>query len=454
MKKVISVLLVLTMMVAVFAGCGGGAKSEDKPATGTDQAATDGGGDAAPAELGSLEVTEPIEIEWWHALENQYEPLVERLVADFESKNPNIKVKAIYQGSYSDINEKLAAAQVAGSGLPALVVANTPYIAEYSKSGLCEPLDPFIEASGFEIDDFGEGLIQASSYEGVQTSLPFLISTQIMFYNKDMIDAEGIKLPETWDDMDAFVDAASKVEGGQTTRYATAVPGWDQWYFETFFLNNGVNIVNEDQVSSDLNSEKAVGVTQKFQDWYQDGKINWMIGEGASSDMRQGFIDGKYASVIHTTSLYNLYLDNCDFEVGMHYLPGGEAGRKSEIGGCVLLIPAKNDDKTKVAAWHLLNYLTSKDVNMTWAAETGYMPTRNSVLKTDEAKAFLAEKPAFESVFAHIDDIMPRIQHPGYSRLAESWKTGISKTVIEKLDPQESMNETVSIIDEELADSF
>nr|HPG87803.1 extracellular solute-binding protein [Spirochaetales bacterium] len=110
------------------------------------------------------EVTKPIKIEWWHALESQYAPLVERVVADFERQNPLIDVEAIYQGSYKDLNEKLIAAHAAGVTLPAVTVANTPYIAEYGASGVCEVLDPYIKATKFDLGDFGSGLKVASSY--------------------------------------------------------------------------------------------------------------------------------------------------------------------------------------------------------------------------------------------------------------------------------------------------
>lgn len=455
--KILALAFAVLFAVSALAGCAAPAPTTPNEAPTTPPASEAPAATEAPAETPAenaadqYEVTAPIEIEWWHALESQYDDLIQRVVADFESKNPNIKVNAIYQGSYGDLNEKLIAAHAAGTTLPAVTVANTPYIAEYGASGVCEVLDPYIAATGFDIDDFGAGLITASSFEGKQVSLPFLISTQIMYYNKDMATAEGITLPETWDEMDAFMESAAKVSGSTTERYATVFPGWDQWYFETFFLNNGVKIVNDDNLTTDLNSEKAIEIAKKLQTWNMDGKSYWAYGKDASSNMRQAFIDKKAFSVIHTSSLYNMYVDNCDFEVGMHYLPGAIT-RDSEIGGNVLLIPAKNSQEVKNAGWKLLTYLTGKDVNMLWAKETGYMPTRNSVTKTDEGKAFLAEKPAFSAIFDNLDHINPRIQHPAYSRLAKVWMESMGRLNIEGGDVQAVMEEAVELINEELAD--
>ncbi len=394
-------------------------------------------------------VKEPIEIEWWHSLESQYNDVVQEVVDKFHATGTNVKVTPIYQGSYSDLNEKLIAGHAAGT-LPAITVANTPYVAEYGASELCEVLDPYIEATGFDIEDFGEGLRIASSYDGKQISLPFLISTQVLFYNKDMVDAENIKLPDTWDEMDEFINTAAKVNNGTTERYAVGIPGWDHWYFEPFFLNRGVEIVTENN-ETDLNGDIAIETAKKMQEWCQAGKANWMYGKDASTSMRQGFFDKKYLSVIHTTSLYDMYVDQCDFEVGMHYLPGDKT-RNSEIGGCVLLIPSNNSQEVKNAAWEFLQFLTGKEVNMLWAEKTGYMPTRNSVLTTEEGELFLEKKPTFKTIFDNLDNIYPRIQHPAISQVVKIWRETMAKNIIEGGDIGVALDEATVLIDEALSD--
>ena len=168
--------------------------------------------------------------------------------------------------------------------------------------------------------------------------------------------------------------------------------------------------------------------------------------------MRQNFIDGKAFSVVHTTSLYNTYVDQCDFEVGMSWLPGGDT-KDQEIGGCSLLIPAKNDQATKNAAWQFMQYLCSKDVNMTWAEGTGYMPTRKSVLDTDEGKAFLEKKPAFQAILDNLDEINPRIQHKAWGQLATIWKNSMAEVMMEGGDVPSAMEQMADEINDVLGDS-
>lgn len=461
MKKVLAVALTAAMGCSLLSGCsgggstGGGSTGATQAATTAAEKATEAAAEQTPAaevDASKYEVTEPITIQWWHALEDQYSQTVTDIVDGFNNSQDLITVEPVYVGTYSQVNEALVAAHAAGTGLPAITVANTPYVAEYGKGGLTEDLTPYIQATGFDIDDFGKGMIDATSYEGQQVALPFLISTQVIYYNKDIADELGIEVPENFADMDAFLEAASVINGGQTERYGTIIPGWDQWYFETFYLNEGVNLINDDQVSTDLDSEAAVNLVNKFKEWCDKGYIYWANGTDASSIMRQNFIDKKAFSVVHTSSLYNTYVDKCDFEVGMAWLPGG-ATKDQEIGGCVLLIPSKNDQATKNAAWQFLSYLCSKDVNMKWARETGYIPTRNSVLQTEEGVKFLEEKPAFQCIFDNLDLINPRIQHPGWSQLATIWKNYMAEIMIEDVDIPSKIDDMVEEINEVLEDS-
>lgn len=461
MRRKLALALAAAMTVGAITGCsGGGSTGKSAVGGGETTAAAEGaeegaaeGSEAAAADPANYEVTEPITITWWHALEEQYTDTVEQIVNDFNNSQDLITVQAEYVGSYSDVNEALVAAHAAGSGLPAITVANTPYVAGYGAGGLTEDLTPYIEATGYDVEDFGDGMIAASQYEGKQVSLPFLISTQIMFYNKDMADEMGITMPTTWEEMDTFMQEGTvKAADGSTETYATIIPGWDQWYFETFYLNQGVKIINDDQVTTDLDSETAVAIAAKMKEWCDNGYAYWTgTADDASSNMRNNFISGKALSVIHTTSLYDTYVDQCDFEVGMAWLPGAET-KNQEIGGCVLLIPAKNDQATKNAAWQFMQYLCSKDVNMTWAEGTGYMPTRKSVLETEEGQAFLEKKPAFQAIFDNLDLINPRIQHAAWNQLTTIWKNSMAELIIEGGDVQEAMDQMAMEINDVLGD--
>lgn len=409
---------------------------------------------AAPASSEAVdpskyEVTEPITITWWHALESQYDELVADVVKKFNATQKLITVEAQYIGSYKDINEALVAAHAAGTGLPAVAVANTDYVASYGDSGLYEDLDPYIAGTDYDVDDFSAGLLLSSQYKGKQVALPFLHSTQVIYYNKTMADANGWKIPEKIEDFTPFLAEVHSKKG----IYGTVVPGWDQWYFETLYLNEGVQIITGDN-DCDLNGDAALGVTKMIKGWCDAGDAYFASGTDASATMRQNFYDQKTFSVMHTSSLYNNYVSKCpDFEVGMAWYPAATTGDKnSEVGGCVLGIPSKNDQATKNAAWQFLQFLCGKEVNMEWAEGTGYLPTRNSVLDTEEGKKFLEKKPAFQCIFDNLNLINPRIQNAAWSELATTWKNYMEIMMNQGGDITSGSNDMVTEINEILED--
>lgn len=447
MKRFIAFFLTAMMILGLCACSGSTGGGAAAPAPSSTPASDGGAAPAAPA-AGTYDVTEPITIVWWHALEDQYSDAVKEIVDNFNKSQDLITVEAQYMGAYKDINEALVSAHAAGTGLPALCVANTDYVAQYGAGGVYEDLGPYIAATGYDVEDFSKGLILSSQYQGKQVAMPFLHSTQVIYYNKTMADANNITVPEKIEDFEAFLQAGAKACGG----YGTMIPGWDQWYFETLYLNEGVKIITDDN-TCDLNSDTALAVTNKLKGWYDAGLIAWPFGPDASAGMRQNFYDGKTFSVMHTSSLYNNYVDKCDFEVGMAWYPAGSTGTKnSEVGGCVLGIPAKNDQATKNAAWVFLQYLVGKEVNMKWATVTGYMPTRNSVLTTQEGIDFLKEKPAFQCVFDNLDLINPRIQNAKWSELATTWKNYMDTIMNQNGDAAKNSADMVTEIDEILAD--
>ena len=137
MKKFIALLLALVMVLSM-AACSGGS-------TGGSAAAAPAPAETQPVQEASFyEVTEPIEIIWWHSLEDQYATLIAEVVDGFNASQDKVTVKAEYIGALKDLNEKLVAAHAAGTGLPAVCTANTDYVASYGAGGVFENLDGHI----------------------------------------------------------------------------------------------------------------------------------------------------------------------------------------------------------------------------------------------------------------------------------------------------------------------
>ncbi|HBK67056.1 MAG TPA: ABC transporter substrate-binding protein [Firmicutes bacterium] len=410
----------------------------------------------ATTQTSKYDVTQPITITWWHAHEDQWNQYLNYMVEQFHKQNPLITVKPVYIGAYAEINTQLIAA-VASGDVPALCTANTSYPASYGAAGICEILDPYIKAYGFDIADFGEGLIASTSYEGKQICLPYLISTQVMYYNKTMADAEGITMPKTFNEMEAFLKKATIFnKDGSTARYGAVFGGWDYWYYEMLYKNNGVEVVCKDGLTTDVNSKISVEITSKIKEWIDKGYAYYAYGTGASANMRQLFWDGGAFSVFHTSSLYDTYVQQTKgaFEVGMAWLPGGMDGKsfKSEVGGAAILIPAVASQRQKNAAWQFMMFMASPEINLYWADKTGYFPTRQSVIGTREYEKYLERKPAMSNVVSMSSWINPRNQHPAYDTVANEWRHALARIFNEGAPVKATLDDLAKTITEILED--
>lgn len=406
------------------------------------------------------DVTEPITIEWWHAHESQFDPQIEYMVNKFNTENPyGITVVSLYKGAYADINTEFIAADAAGT-VPALVCCNTSYPAGYGAAGLCEVLDPYIDAFDYDVADFGEGLIASTSFDGEQICLPYLISTQCMYYNKTAAEAEGIEMPKTFDDIEEFLKKATIFnDDGTTARYGTVFGGWDYWYHEMLFKNNGVQIVTEDG-KTDVNSEMSVLLNTKIKEWIDKGYAYYAYGTGASSNMRDLFVAGGAFSVFHTSSLYTTYTGKVDtyyaenpenaFEVGMAWLPGGNDGEsfKSEVGGAAIFIPSKASQAEKNAAWQFMMFMASPEINLYWSDNTGYLPTRASVTTLPEYAEYLERKPAMNAVIEMASWINPRNQNPAYDACGNLWRAALASIYNDGAPVQETLDQLAVEIQE------
>lgn len=410
----------------------------------------------ASAKTSKYDVTEPITITWWHAHETQWIEQLNYMVDRFHEQNPYITVEPVYIGSYAVLQTHLIAAVAAGN-VPALATSNTAHPASYAAAGVCEILDPYIEAYDFDINDFGEGLVNSTVYEGQHITLPYLTSTQVMFYNKTAAEAEGITMPKTFNDMEAFLEKATLFnDDGTTKRYGTVFGGWDYVYFEMLYRNNGVQVVCEDGLTSDVNSEMSIYITTKIKEWIDKGYTYFAYGTGASSNMRQLFWDGKAFSVMHTSSLYDTYVDKTKgrFEVGMAWFPGDLEGKRfnSVVGGSTILIPATASQKQKNAAWQFMMFMASPEMNLYWADKTGYFPTRKSIIGTPEYEEYLQRKPAMAEVMAMSHWVGGRNSHPAYHTCAMEWRNGLAKIFNEGAPVKDTLDKVAMAIEEILED--
>lgn len=443
MKKKKWLTTIAAGVLAVVVTACGGTQSTNGGQTNTQQPT------AAPA-AEVQEDTTPITIQYWHSHAEAQTEGLNYMIDEFSKKYPHITVEPVFQGAYGDLHKKLQAA-VAARNVPAVTNVEVSSLPTFADGGVFADLTPWIERDQTPLHDFSEGMLNAYAFNGKQYGFPLIVSTSVFVYNKTMLDELGVQPPQTWAEIDAFNQAVTQKENGQTTRYAFSVPGWDAWYFDPWLINGGGQILTDDQSATAVDTPESMRYIENFYKWNREGSMHIGYGTGASNTMRQMFLDGEIGMVQHTSANIKMYRENADFEIGVSFVPGDKM-RISNIGGAGIVMMEGAKDKEKEAAWKFIEHMTSAEHNIKWAESVGYLPTRKSAIESDEGNQYFDRWPQYRAVYEHFDDVTPRLQHIAYPEFRTHYIEVIGELTLNGVDPATLMPEAAKKINEILAD--
>src|SRR5690606_5643554 len=153
------------------------------------------------------------------------------------------------------------------------------------------PLDDVIDSIGR--DRFAAPALVEGSHDGASYSIPIYSHAQVMWYRKDLLDAAGLEVPETWAEL---TEAAVTLTEGDV--YGLAVPLGTGDMMGTRYLNFYARSAGEKLVADDgranLTSPAALEGIQYWVDAYKnispEGSINYGVLDQATL-----FYQGKTA---------------------------------------------------------------------------------------------------------------------------------------------------------------
>ncbi len=152
------------------------------------------------------------------------------LCAKFEASHPGIKVEIINEPGDRAM-DKLQQ-MVAAANPPDVMSIHGAYFMPLAAKGALLDLDPYVaKDKEFAIEDFYPKLVELCRYDGKLYSLPRYTSVYVLFYNKDLFDAVGLKYPSdswTWDD---YLAAARKLTNSsdpnpERRHFGTVIDFW------------------------------------------------------------------------------------------------------------------------------------------------------------------------------------------------------------------------------------
>ncbi len=355
---------------------------------------------AAPA------AAQPTEIQFWMGLTGVNGELLTKFGDEFNKSQNEYKVVVSFKGQYPEQRAAAVAAYRAGNPPHIMQMFDAGSGDMMSAKGAIVPVSDVFRRAGMQFNP-ADFIAPARGYYGLPNgdllSMPFNVSTTVLFYNKDAFRKAGLdpnKPPRTWPEL---IDAAKKIRSTNAAAcgYTTTWLAWVQ--LEQFASRHNIAFGTRDNGRAGLdaaltvaNNPLLIRQVQTLVDMQKDKSFDY---GGRSNDAAAKFISGECAMLTQSSGGLGAIVQGAKFEFGTAQLPYWPdvkgAPYATTIGGASLWVfnaPNRSDKEFRgIAAF--LNYMKSDKVMTEWAKTTGFLPATNSAFKAMQDEGFFAKNP-------------------------------------------------------------
>lgn len=403
MKRKLSLVLAGAMVAATLAGCGGD-NAATPPAGGSASGSAGAGG--ASGQTAKLVVA---------ARGGSHVDVMEAVKGKFEQEN-NCTVEILGLEA-ADLKQNVSLDTRNAEGAYDLAMADDPWMPEWCEAGVFENLT----ALGYQTDsDFVKASIDIGKYpygEGDVYALPFAGNVMLMFYNKQVFDDNGFKVPDNWADT---LDIAKKAKAAGKIGYV--IRGQQGNPIVTDYLpilwSYGGDVFDKDW-NIIIDSQEAKDALNLYIELLANG-ANY-----EKNDIVAAVSDGKAAMSLGWPSWY---ISGTDASSAYAVIPGKKDASAAEhpsgmIGNWMMGVTANSTNKE--LALKFLEYVTSTDVQKQ-AAEFGGVPTRTSVFQDADLSA---KYPYFATLLEGTEKSVIRPRTPKWSDCETALGTELSSAI-------------------------
>ena len=299
--------------------------------------------------------------------------LLDNQIAAFEKENPNIKV--VKQIAIGNFNEWLQINVAAGTA-PDLTYINSDIAKDYISYGVFKNLNDYFTQE--ELADFYPSLLSGFSVDDKLYGIPKDFNTLVMYYNKDMFKAAGIKgPPKTWKELSTTLDKLKKAgqKGKLGEDFLYPMSSQIEWNrLAPFIYQNGGNTYENNKLVFD---SKAAAEALDF--FFSLVKKNYVVQPIRMGNKSNGTVFGqRKTAIIYTGGWQIPYLKVAapNLNYGIARLPGNiRNGSILYTVAYAVLEKSKHPDETV----KLLKFLTGVQAEKMTAKVGLAVPSRISV---------------------------------------------------------------------------
>lgn len=383
-KRMIAMLMAVTVSTIAFAGCGTKEEAQStNSAAGTSTLSTK-----------AIKITFPT---IWVGTDGKAQVFGE-MVKSFNQENEGkIQVALEEYTDYDAYEDKMRTTISTGNAPDIFTFKSYADLQLYSQSGKLMDLTSYLQDKAWS-DNFAEGVIAASQYEGKNYSVPFENAVIAIMYNKKLLADAGIdKTPTTYDELWAACEKL-KAKGIYPTTQMTNKNAWTSmlWYSYALASAGGKDVYSKGL--DDPAFLEAAKIMQKMFSYTSPDAV------GADATVVNGHFFNERAAVyangswilsrIKTEGVAGLY-DNIEIGAGLGY-NGGESGAYINAIQAYIACGKQTDPAKEEAIVKFLKYITDPDRVTELSNSSGSLFAINTKVtdKTEKLQATMIEQSA------------------------------------------------------------
>jgi multiple sugar transport system substrate-binding protein len=307
-------------------------------------------------------------------------------VEEFNAANPgiNLNVEVVsWNDIYTVVNTRIANGQAPD-------ILNIDVFADYQADDLLLPAQDYVSEETYS--KMYESFLEQSEIDGTVWAVPDLASARALYYNVDILEAAGVEVPTTWDELTAACEAIKAYDDSIYPWGIDMTTDEGQAAFAYYTWNNGGGFVDENgdwALNSDANVEAieyAIGLVNA-------GYTNSDPANDTRYDLQDMFGAGQIAMVIAPNSLPT-YVADGGYEVNyaVASIPTN-SGESVSAGVMDRFMCFDNDysDEELAAVTTFFDYFYDDARYSDWVLMEGFLPATEAggeaVAAADESMA-------------------------------------------------------------------
>ena len=353
-KKIIAISMMSTLIVGSFSGCA--SKSADKTPVAVDSG-------------------KPVSIAFWEQDDPSAQKILDKLIIDFHTANPNITVKRTHFET-EDLRKNYTTASLGSTG-PDIVLGPNDNLGVFVPGSLVQPIDTIVGVDFMKTLD--SKTLEAGKFSGKQYMLPDRNGNELLVsYNKKLVPTP----PKTFEELEKM---GLQLKADKKVEYGLVFNEVEPFFSIPFLGAFGGKVFDDVNATSPKPTLNTTAVTQ-WMTFMQKIHSEGLIPKEADATVADNlFKGGKAAFIINGPWGFADYT-KAGIDLGIMSIPtinGKSPAPYSAVKGYTVSAGVK--DANKVAAVKkFLMFVNSKDAQLNMVDAHQQIPTNIEAMKDDK----------------------------------------------------------------------